>query len=945
MAGALDRTLPGVYVDIEDRSETAATIQTGRSAYVVIISDRGPHNKIVELNSNDDLYDLFGRPDFSKFGQGHYLASNHLKWSNKLYVCRIAMMTPFGDSEYDDCMAISNSYININNDSTSKLIEGNDVVIPAISQLQEGNFKFSLNSNKIAVDQDSYPLFDVGDYIYMDGSESKNALKIISKDNITNTFTLENNYLGMSNSITTNSYLIIPPKNEKTTYTLSWDADSPLARYTGTSTEFAQMGLKVGDIIYPEEVYVDGSTTQPSESVTVVYIDTGALEVQLSADLSSVFGANSGLTPSILCKFSPAGQVIRNGNFTFTYNSNLLVADQYVISTFKVGDWVYPSNAAPADARQITSIDTLNYRYLLDSEYVGAISKYANAYKFIPSIEIAGPKFSFAQNNNIISTNIESLRDITVGTWVYPEDETSSIARQIIEIDEKKSQLVLDAPYTGPDYLNVNMKEYLPFSIKTVENMRTVKDADSLNVNTLWYFVARGAGAYYNRYFIRGVRNFTMERVQMDKNANQSLYPYGFMDIAIYRQNDDYTTTLMEGPWTVSLFSKYTTNQLVTDPYTGMELYLPTVINRRSKLIQVVEGKGLDIVGKVGSVVPNDSEIKARMHIQNLFYSGQSINTSDAEKIGLQLFSGFDGTLFDAAGNLNLSDPYRALIGQAYAGTLQSLDDDDSVENIIHDINPAYQFDYVYCGNYGTMVNNSAKELVDIRDDCLLLTDTGSMTVSSAEDVQIRQNAMNWNTYNAGIYTQYKEIEDTFTAKRFFVSPVYHAIDRHLYTDARYWISEPVAGIEKGAILDSTNLAYMPKRSALTDNYNNELNSTIREPDGIYMITQFTTWKRESMLKRMHVVKFVHYLKKQIPTLLKDLLQKKGSAYIISQAEQRVNNFMEPFVDTGEGSNYGSISTYNSAVSFDELRSEMNIKLTIRPLRAVERINVSIIVE
>ena len=676
---ALDRRLPGVYVDIEDRSLALETGETGRSGYVVLLSDQGPHNKIVELNSRQDLYDLYGRPDFTRHGHGHYLADMHLQRSSRLYVCRPAMMEPISDADYDDCMSISNAYLKIN----------------------------------------------------------------------------------------------------------------------------------------------DGA----SEDVEVI-----------------------------------------EGNFGFVNSSNVVMADS------------------------------------------------------------------------------TSLVNFTAGDWIYAEGENSGYARQIIDIDDTDSELILDSAYLGGSYTG-NLIKFEKFAVASIENMRYSENADPMATDVLWYFHATGAGEPYNEYFIKGVRNIQYERIYMDDDANP-LFPYAFMDIAVYRKNEDNTTTLVEGPWTVSLISKTASGSIIRDIYTGRELYLPTVVNRNSRLISCVEGMAANSLMTItpGTVYPNTNDTQNRLMVQSILSEGNILGMDAIGGGGISLENGSNGSLFDEAGLLNLmgNDPYRALVAQAYDGSLTSTD--GSVELIVQEVYPWYVFDYVLCGGYDNMINSSAKTLVDVRGDCLLLTDTGQNSSTADDDLDIRRMAMSWNTWNAAIYVQYRKIDDSHTGKQFWVTPVYHAIDRHLNADNLYWIAEPVAGIEKGAIEDAVELAYKPTLTKLGDLTDAEMNPVIVEPDGTYILTQFTTWKRLSVMKRQHVVKFVQYCKKRIPTILKDILQRKATSYWINQCQERVNGFMNPFLDRGDSDRYAAINSFTATIKFDEVRSEIYVSLTMSPIRAIERITVNIIV-
>lgn len=683
----LDRRLPGVYVDIEDRSYAEPSIEAGRSGYVVILSDRGRHNQVVQLNDPQDLYDLYGKPDLFKYGYGHYLADKFLQYSSKLYVVRPAMMEPPHDGiSMDDCMSISHAFLSEN--------------------------------------------------------------------------------------------------------------DPSLATTVGT-------------------------------------------------------------------------------DFVFTNGSNLVTTD--TTSSFadvNVGDWIFPESGQPEEARQI----------------------------------------------------VEKKVDDSGSSTVY--------------------ELILDDNFGGSDDIG-SAKVFKFFEMTTQSALRDF-NFDSMDQDILWYFHAIGAGEYYNNIFIKGVRNVEFERIYTDDDGNP-LYPYNFMDIGVYRyNNEDNTTTMLEGPWTVSLANRTPSQQIIRDIYSGRELYLPTVINENSKLIRCVEGGNTGTLMSVspGIEYPYEPDVNKRLMVQSLFAEGnvfgvETVGISDA-KIdgGFFLKNGSNGNLFAENGMLNLTDEYAALIAQAYAGTLESTD--GSVELIVQSVYPWYIFDYILCGGYNAAIAYQAKTLVDKRNDCLLLSDTGSNFNSPDDDLRARREDVPWNTWNAMLYTQYREITDLHTGKKIWMTPVAHAIERHLLTDARYWISEPVAGIEKGAIEEPCTLAYMPKLTKLGDMIEVELNPIINEPDGRYILTQYTTWKRLSIMKRAHVVKFIQFCKKRIPTLLKDILQRKATQFWINQCEQRVNGFMEQFIDRGDNSKFASISSYSTDIIFDEVRSEIRVGLTVHPLRAIEKIFVHI---
>jgi hypothetical protein len=773
----LDRRVPAIYVDIEDRSTALPTIETGESVFGVLLSDRGPHNRVVEIEPQDTtrFYKLFGRPNYMKFGQGHYAIDKAIQMGARAYIVRPVALTEDDAISESSRMAIANAFVKYNDpNGSSELIRS-----------------------------------------------------------------------------TTNAFIF------------------------------------------------DGSTT--------------------------------------------------------------VVCNSLSVELFEVGDWIMAVDDA-TKARQITTVtnnpSTATYTFTLASAYPDTVTV-DDAYKYYPGSTLVAEDFVFTNGSNIVTAvDTTSVLSLTVEDWIYSADDLPSAgeeavyARQIIAIDTTTGQITLDSAYTGTTSTpSAEAYIYVPFVIEHQVNVRSEDNFDTQDVDNLWYFYAYGAGEYYNDIYITGVRNVEFEKIYMSgdvtvtNDSPEILYPYLFMDLSIYKKNDDGSSTLMEGPWTVSLVNMTADNQLIRDPNTGKELYIKTVINERSELVQCEEALGSSILLTRSTVAtpityPYTPDDLKRLQVQSLFAEGTIITTNTRGLEGFYLEKGENGNLFTSTGMINFTDDYKALVAKAYAGTLPSTD--GSIELVVQSIYPWYTFEYIVCGGYTAAIANAARQLADVRDDTLLLSDTCANNSSADDDVTARLNDVPWNTYNAGLYVQYREITDVHTGKKFYINPVYHAIERHLAVDAQYWIAEPVANVEKGAIQEPIKLSYRASLTKLGDLLDVELNPVIVEPDGKYILSQFTTWKRLSVLKRMHVIKFLHYCKREIPKVLKDLLQRKATGFWIGQASARINAFMQPFVDSGSNERLAAITSYTAAINFDELRSEINVVLDLKMIRAIERIHVNI---
>ena len=572
--------------------------------------------------------------------------------------------------------------------------------------------------------------------------------------------------------------------------------------------------------------------------------------------------------------------------------------------------------------------------------------------------EITGT-FSWA-NTTTVTVNSDISDDLKVGDWIFSTEEANievanaevKYSRQIVTLEvnsDNITTITLDSAYAGT--VGSITYKYSPYDAIEAgghdANEAIPETISGVDSDVVYKFVAIGAGEFYNKFKIRGFRNIELERMFVNDDG-EALYPYLFMDIAVYKVNDDNTETLMEGPWTVSLVNTTPDNIKIRDLSSGQPLFIQTVINRRSELLKVCAGFA---VQELSSSNLENSEI-LRRQITMILSSGTPVGTNFVvgEERGIQLGSGFDGTtngeaggdpLYDpTTGNINIDDYIYGLAAQAYNGSLTSID--DSVELLREVIYPVYQPDYIISGNWPAFVQNAARQLAEFRQDCHHLADCG-VGYKPSDDLLSRREDYTWNNWTSSLYTQFRQRRDEYTGEMMTISPVFHAIERHLVTDNNYFLAEPPAGIEKGAITEPIKLLYKPNHTERGDLGDKELNLTINEPDGVYFLTQFTTWKRYSILKRQHAAKFVSYVRKMIPPLLKDLLQRKATPFWVNQANMRVSHFLNRFVG-GDIEALNVLEYFNVNVQFDDVASELNVRIVLKPLRVIERINVYIAV-
>ncbi len=485
------------------------------------------------------------------------------------------------------------------------------------------------------------------------------------------------------------------------------------------------------------------------------------------------------------------------------------------------------------------------------------------------SATTGGTLYTFVEGSNEIDCADEaSYNEFNIGEWIYHDNDNASYARQVVakSVDDPITPTIwtytLDANYEssagGPIPAPFAAEKHVPYEFSTsagIYDAASMGETKPGSDGVVYWFYANGAGSYYNNLIIKGVRNTELELFYIDDDEyltdgvtpnpeyGEPLYPYMFMNLALYEVNTAGVETLLEGPWPVSLIPRYPTGESVKDLTTGTYMFIEEVINSNSDLIRckasntLASGEPGTEFSVVTDLIDSTSSTDAqdrRLQVMNLLSASNSMNTatnlpSHIASGGIQLESGDDGNLYSANGFIDQTDTIMGLVGQAYNGSLESTD--GSIEQLPEVTYPFYEPDYIISGgwtNKGAEVNYAAMTLSQYREDCICLADTGGYQSTYEDDLTARLNDVPWNTWTAALYVQYRQIFDVYTGNKIYVSPVYHAIERHLYCDGAYFIAEPVAGIEKGAIQEPIVLAYKANHIERGDLLAKELNPVIK---------------------------------------------------------------------------------------------------------------------
>jgi hypothetical protein len=173
----------------------------------------------------------------------------------------------------------------------------------------------------------------------------------------------------------------------------------------------------------------------------------------------------------------------------------------------------------------------------------------------------------------------------------------------------------------------------------------------------------------------------------------------------------------------------------------------------------------------------------------------------------------------------------------------------------------------------------------------------------------------------------------------------YCALLNHLQTDEEISITEPMANIVKGQLpVAGAKLSYIAKSADIEKLRGVQINTIIKEIDGIYFIDQLTAYKSASKLSRINVVKVIHRMRKDLPKILKDLLQRKALENVLLSAKTRTEKYMARWLVTDNNTTDGIFSEVNVTPMFVEEELKLIVSVAVRPIGTIEKIEVPITV-
>ena len=182
----LDRREPAVYVDIEDKSYAAETIETGRSVYSVILCDRGPSDQIVKVRSQAQFHDVFGTPNFLRTSQTHYQMDAALQYTSNGLVVRVVpddaywANTAIKENTTGEVVAANFEFTSKNEATEEDPDKARKVFMEKLDSSSEA-YSSAIYGDNVNLEEETDKV-QIGSWIYAEGDDSSVAAQVVNME-------------------------------------------------------------------------------------------------------------------------------------------------------------------------------------------------------------------------------------------------------------------------------------------------------------------------------------------------------------------------------------------------------------------------------------------------------------------------------------------------------------------------------------------------------------------------------------------------------------------------------------------------------------------------------------------------------------------------------------------------------------------------------------------
>jgi len=315
-----------------------------------------------------------------------------------------------------------------------------------------------------------------------------------------------------------------------------------------------------------------------------------------------------------------------------------------------------------------------------------------------------------------------------------------------------------------------------------------------------------------------------------------------------------------------------------------------------------------------------------------------------------QMQNGSDGDNLVSDGRLDLGyrapdsvNRYGVYNQNAKQLLLQFYEQNETIHEVLY---PELDFDYVPDWTQDLDVQAAIIKFADDIGFTMPLVSLPRVT-SPEDDKKQRTEYLYQSSFNTMVYSGQNNDEhyESSTGYDITCPNNYYAMLNHLTVDKNISITEPMANMVKGELpVAAAKLSYIAKSKDIENLRMVQVNTIIKEIQGIYFIDQLTAYKAASKLTRANVVKPIHRMRKDLPRILKDLLQHKATRNIINEAKVRTEKYMSRWQVRDDNESDGIFSEIVVTPVFVQEELKLIISIAVTPIGTIEKIEIPITV-
>jgi len=339
-------------------------------------------------------------------------------------------------------------------------------------------------------------------------------------------------------------------------------------------------------------------------------------------------------------------------------------------------------------------------------------------------------------------------------------------------------------------------------------------------------------------------------------------------------------------------------------------------------------------------IISASADSNANVELQQFKFARYNLYKSLLEN-GIQLSNGTNGENLYINGMLNFSGPGETGKENAKMLLVDFYSANADLREVLY---PKYDFDYIPDFTNDADVQAAIVNLCDYIQTAFGIHSTG-IKYNYKQDLDYRKYNLGISSFCNALYSgeANRKHYDSDLGRTIVMPSNFYALLDHLYVDGALDLAEPVAGINKGTLrTGSIKLTYTPTTLQIEKLRMKQINTIIDEPDGVYFIDQLTMYKKASILSRIHAIKPIMKVKKDLRKILKDVLQSKDGRTSVNRVKTEISEYMKDKVYNAQKNKTGWFEFYKYDVVFDENKLEIKVLLTIKPLRSVEKVSVTI---